>query len=900
MEVNDASGNPTRQLTQDQYREWVRQSVSGEIWRKFAAALSIFGITTIFGVWTFTNSVIEDRIKSQTNKLPEEVKGWIGNEITYQVKHNKLVDTAAKQTVTQLTEQRLIDTELRRLIVTQSQNILRGEDPSLRELALQQVLLFGEPQQKSDAISWVLQNPTHAGSVFQLALRQYQPPTNTRGQIRDQNEVLRNVLERALNFRGEFNGESWKVLRTILAQQGGIRLATEWVRTSENLSDSPPLRDIIQAIAEVGGLGAGEQFVNWISSDRPELIVLGLHGLKELNFGDSGSAEQTKQRHGLARKAITAKALVDREPEGLSDFLGRSFDAIQGRDHGALRRYASSDLASQPIKSLLAALARDNRAAWARVRQFTSPDSLREYGKYENDGLGAAVREGLASLLDVGPTSADWKSLILPIIEESKGLWTESGPARLLVNAWVQKLQRGGAPEASIDVVARLFIESHPKHQPLLSASANFASYRFLLGSASRDVINSFLDGAPAFIGTANRDRETQDIYDNNEATILSDVLTRALRDQFMTEDRLSKLRSGLQAKGPYQTRPMIWFTAVAQAAGKQDILVRMRDASIRESNYRRVLAALAEAINSTGPPKPGGVSRHDAAALLFLLANQSFLRAPGIQSAAEAANLHLLARDPDRFNDDPQILARATAIASEARAMSPWVGRLNDLPMQRIDGDPVQLTQDVMWLSFEPQANRLPQVSIDPAGEMSAIVVSGDERVLEPEIQNSSDTSPAIIRIPDVMPGTMYLRLNLQALRQSTFAALRHEDLYRAANIEAPKPGSDLPEVRLGSTVTIQTSGNDDVWFRLNAKSGTTYVLRTLRLRATKADDSIDTEIEVRNPSDNQRLYSDDDGGGDLASMISFRSDRDGPYHIRVRNSQTAAGSFAFEAIER
>ena len=114
-----------------------------------------------------------------------------------------------------------------------------------------------------------------------------------------------------------------------------------------------------------------------------------------------------------------------------------------------------------------------------------------------------------------------------------------------------------------------------------------------------------------------------------------------------------------------------------------------------------------------------------------------------------------------------------------------------------------MQLTQDVMWLSFEPQANRLPQVSIDPAGEMSAIVVSGDERVLEPEIQNSSDTSPAIIRIPDVMPGTMYLRLISQALRQSTFAALRHEDLYRAANIEAPKPGSDLPEVRLGSTVT-------------------------------------------------------------------------------------------------
>ena len=83
-------------------------------------------------------------------------------------------------------------------------------------------------------------------------------------------------------------------------------------------------------------------------------------------------------------------------------------------------------------------------------------------------------------------------------------------------------------------------------------------------------------------------------IYDNNEATILSDVLTRALRDQFMTEDRLSKLRSGLQAKGPYQTRPMIWFTAVAQAAGKRGILVQNEgriDPGVK--NCRRVLAAL-------------------------------------------------------------------------------------------------------------------------------------------------------------------------------------------------------------------------------------------------------------------------------------------------------------------
>ena len=73
MEINDPSGKPTRQMTEDQYREWVRQSVSGEIWRKFAAALSIFGVTTVFGVWTYTsnvtNTAIADKI-SESNRCP--------------------------------------------------------------------------------------------------------------------------------------------------------------------------------------------------------------------------------------------------------------------------------------------------------------------------------------------------------------------------------------------------------------------------------------------------------------------------------------------------------------------------------------------------------------------------------------------------------------------------------------------------------------------------------------------------------------------------------------------------------------------------------------------------------------------------------------------------------------
>ena len=706
-----------------------------------------------------------------------------------------------------------------------------------------------------------------------------------------------------LDSHAEFTEQSWVAFRTILGRRGHIRLASQWIRARSSelgAPDNPQLRSIIKTVAETDGFTAAEEFVEWIYSGAPDLVLLGLHGLTNVKLVDGSPADQ-KRRHTLVRRAIAALARADREREGLSDFLSRSLLAIQQRDIGSLRRYATSNLASPRIRELLANLARNNRSTWTLAqRQLTTVDQLRDYGNYENEGLGAAAHQGLASLLDIGPKSEDWKNLVLPTIDEAKGAWTSPGAARLLVNAWVHRLQSGEVPDASVDIAARLFIDTHGKHDTSLLLSANHDSYRFLISKTSRDVLESFLDRAPRVIGLGERERDTQDIYDNNETRILSDVLTRALRDKLMTEDRLRQLRTGLQDLGRYQNSQSIWFAAAAQTAGMRDVFAGTRDAQLREANIRRVVAALAETAGSSEPAKAGGFARGDAIALLFVLTNRAFLSAPSIQGAAEAANVHRLARDPDRLKAEPQVLALAKWMASEAGEIFDWVGRLNDMPAQRIGNDPVPLTQTVTWLSFERQADRLAQVSINQPGEVNAIVVGSDDRVHEPQIIRAGASSPALIRIPDAMSGTMFMRLRLQALGQATFASLRHEAFMRAGPVRPNTPSASLPELRPGTSATIQSNGSDEVWYRLNAKAGATYIFRTLDLRPATQGQSIDTEIEVRDPEENRKLQSDDDGGEGLASLLSFRSDRNGPYHIVVKNIDSSPGTFTFEAIER
>jgi hypothetical protein len=913
-EVSDPNtGQPTRWLTQDEYREWVRDAVSGAIWRRFAAILSIFGVATFYGIWTYTERVSNREIDSRfeilrenaktnaseqtanferlKNSLSEAMGRQINVEINTQVKTHQLVDaianSATSQTVKALTNSEFLDAQLRNLIVTQAQNILKDPKSALRELALQQILLFGHPQQRAEAVAAVLNNPNSDPRLFSLALDIYELPREGR----DHRDLLDNVLSRALAQPAALTEANWRSLQNFLKEDRYVEYASRWVRDRSAMigaNERPALLAIVKRIAQVGELTAATQFVEWTTVGNEALTNLGLEGLTALRSHGGTSPTDTKIRHDLVRRAIGALARADREREGLSDYLSRLFSALRQKDQAALTRYGASEFATARIRDLVLSLARDNRSAsWSFVdREIRSPDDLRRVGNFERSGLSAQTFSALAALLSVSTDANDWQTLVLPIVKDAKDGWTSRGPARLLLNAWVHRLRSGDAPPQAVHDVAMLFVNTHSNHDEGLFLSENFASYRFLLSKANDEVIRSLLDRAPRVIGVAYRAAETAEFYDENEATILSEVLARSLRDQLLTEDHLIKLRAGLNDMGRQQRSQAIWVAAVAQAAG-------MRDASPREPNWRRTFLALADRARNAGAKD--GLSQRSAATLLFLMANSRFLTVPAALSAAEVANLHLLADDVDRANVEPYVGRLAKLVSSEAGSALPWLGRLEQLSPQRVEREAVELTQDVTWLSFSTAANRLAYFSIAPAlpSDATATVVKSDGRVFEAQIVRPRDgRGPTIARVPYVEPGPTYLRVRLPLLRQNVVATLRHDVLYRAS---AQPSRETAPEIKSGDVVLVQSSGADEVVLRLNATVSANYLLRTFDL-----SNSIDTEIEVLNPGEERAFASDDDGGDGLASLLSLRSDRNGAYHIRIKNIARTAGTFAFEVVER
>lgn len=919
-EVNDPkTGQPTRRLTQDEYREWVRDAVSGAIWRRFAAILSIFGVATFYGIWTYTEKVSNREIDSRfeilkenaktnaseqtanferlKNSLSETMGKQINVEINTQVKTHQLVDaiasSATSQTVKALTNSEFLDAQLRNLIVSQAQNILKDPKSALRELALQQILLFGQPQQRAEAVAAVLNNPGSDPRLFSLALDIYELPREGR----DHRDLLDNVLSRALAQPTAFTEANWRSLQNFLKEDRYVEYASRWVRDRSAMisaSERPPLLAIVKHIAQVGELTAATQFVEWTTVGNEALTSLALEGLANLRSHGSTNPADVKLRHDLVRRAITALARADREREGLSDYLSRLLSALRQKDHAALTRYGASEFATPRIRDLVSNLVRDNRSAsWSFVdREIRNIDELRRAGNYERAGLSTQAFPALAALLSVGAETNDWQTLVLPTIKDAKDGWTSRGPARLLLHAWIERLKASDAPAQIVNEVAMLFVNAHSNHDGRLLLSDNFASYRYLLRNANDDVIRSLLDRVPRVIGVAQRAPATAEFHDENEAAILSDVLVRSLRDQLLTEELLTRLRDGLRDMGRLQGSQAIWVAAVAQTAG-------MREASPREPNWRRTFLALADRMRSSAAAKDG-LSQRGAATLLFLIANSRFLAVPSVLSAAEIANLHLLADDVDRANVEPYVGRLAKLVSSEAGSALPWIGKLEQMSPQRMERDAIELTQDVTWLSFSTAADRMAYFSIAPAlpSDATAIVVKGTGRVFEAQIVRPRDgRGPTIARIPSAEPGPAFLRLRLPLLRQTVVATLRHDMLHRAS----PRPPRDTaPEIRPGEAVMIQSNGNDEIVLRLDATAKTNYLLRTFDLHAAGVTGSIDTEIEVLNPGEDRVLSSDDDGGEGLSSLLSLRSDRDGPYHIRVKNIARTAGTFAFEVVER
>ena len=111
------------------------------------------------------------------------------------------------------------------------------------------------------------------------------------------------------------------------------------------------------------------------------------------------------------------------------------------------------------------------------------------------------------------------------------------------------------------------------------------------------------------------------------------------------------------------------------------------------------------------------------------------------------------------------------------------------------------------------------------------------------------------------------------------------------AAKRKSPELISNLPGV-----FAVRTEGNDEVWVQFNAKANTPYALQTSNLPAN----SIDTVIEAFEGDLQESSYSDDDGGNELASLLTLVPEADVTYRVKVQNIDSASGYFTVDIREQ
>jgi len=93
------TGQYSRIMEEDEYREWVRQTVSGQIWGRMTAIFSAIGFASIVAMFTYissvSNSTIEGKIATETKKLNDEVEKKLPNivnlELGNQIRNNQLI-----------------------------------------------------------------------------------------------------------------------------------------------------------------------------------------------------------------------------------------------------------------------------------------------------------------------------------------------------------------------------------------------------------------------------------------------------------------------------------------------------------------------------------------------------------------------------------------------------------------------------------------------------------------------------------------------------------------------------------------------------------------------------------------------------------------------------------------
>jgi hypothetical protein len=941
-EIIDADGRPTRLMDPDQYKVWVRQEVSGNIWAKFATILSVVGLGTVLTIVTWfgstSTSTLENKLTNDIEKrsgamqrdllerssamqreLNQSLSSAMLREVQVAVATPQLAEGIAKNALALLQKEEGIEKRLSALIVKRSQEILGTSTEhayALRTLALQQILLFGDPKEKADAVSGVLLD-LNSRDEFDLAVRNFQLVKDGR----DVRLLVHNIIQRASTANSALGASAWQELQTIFTDNAHVADVGQFIKfhvrsrlsspSAANRQDPDAQRRIVDIFAQANGLVAATHFVDWIESDDERLASLGLHGLTRMPARRTTSPEDTLKRQLLAQAAIHALARAGLPRNELNDkYLSAVSTAIRSRNFDQLRGLSESVQATPAIRNLLDSLVDGADAqAWAFVnRHLATMPALATYGRYGEKSVSAQASRGIANLVDTSAGSTDWEQIAGPILNNSSESWTRPGVAHLLVNAFARALQPASNPKIA-DELSRLHAQAHLAADPYLF-SDNLASYRMVARQASMESLTWLLDQAPEKVGRIEPhgpNLEARSFVDGIEATILGVALQRRFRTDGQAEaDLLSRMSAALGAgdHGRSSRSYNIWFLAVAKAA---DVTLPP-DASARGQLPSAVFNALSDRIKRNARVKidPPIIS----ARLLSLLANHHYLAIPTLRRSAELANLHLLASSIGAPGDThPSIGNAALVISENAKKAFGWPGSLPLIAAQyvldaaRRNVESVPLIANEAWLAFQAPKEQVIQFEVTDAVEVDYILVAPSGTVqtsASPSIQPGSTT---VFRVRSVSTELNYLRLRVSPRAGATSrVSARFETFFAAGTLRGR--GQDIVPVNIDSSVTIETQGNDEAWLRLNVEANATYVLRTLRLNSSGIkDETIDTVIEVYDSDERDLRWFDDDGGDrrePWSSQLSLSTDRATQFHVRIKNISRARGTYDFEVTRQ
>ena len=898
------TGEYSRTLDADEYREWVRQTVSGQIWGRMTAIFSAVGFAAILAIFTVvanvSNTIIEGKIATEIKSVQKELPTVVAGELDKQVRTHELTQKITSSAVQQIQAERTFETEIGKLVVSQSLKILRdpASTASLRELALQQVILFGTKDEKARTIEAVIldEKPEKLKSrEFDLALQHYQANDKL-----DQYPHLRNILNRATLSDSSFSDEGWKNVLKMLEVAEYATEASRWIKSAlfhpGDRYSTESLEEITERIAKANTLLIAEQFVGWIESGDSKLVNLARKGLGAIPRRTM-TLDENGRRHQLVARTVQVLARLEKDRDNLLERVNAARQHIRQRDLGSLQKLVDAERnLARSIGADVAGIGTDpnDRSLWVAVDRKLS-QIIRDESRHSS----RSSSEILAQLLNLDPRAGDWPNLVELKLAEAGGNWTKPGEAQLLVSAWIRALQASTAPDqTSVDAAAKLYLNAHLQSD-LAVLTNDIAEYRFLIGKAGDGLIRTFVESVPGMIGGAERPAGSKEKVDANEAEILAEVLMRAVRSPLSLES-LARLRTALQDRSNRVQRDhALWLSAIG-------IVVGSKSATGRQPDYHELLSALIGKAQRGERPRENEIGSVGALALIYLVANANYLNIPSIQGAAERVNLHRLADTLSSQSGDPVSRELASTISTEAKGAFGWVDSLKTRSVA-LGAEPLPLPSgEGKWVSVAMKPNQTAQIVIQPASETSYLLVGPNGRVIHAQTIPDPRTgnAPLLINLFTNETGDHHVRIRVRSDKPNPTAELRYGRVYRAGDLRSAKKGA-INTINDGEAVTIESEGNDDAWFRFAARAKHTYVLRTHNLRARRPGEDLDTNIEIFDQSEDHKLGEDDDsgrdaGGGKWSSLVTMAPEQDMVYHVRIQNIEATAGSMMFEINEK